>query len=336
MRHETPSSRRPTRAWRWALFTLALALPAVGAAAAEWRERAPLPMPRFEMATAVVDGELYVFGGFGPGVRATTRVDVYDWETDRWRRAADMPEALTHVNTAVDGDVVWLAGGFLDTGSGPAVDSVWRYDASEDRWSAGPALPAKRAGGGLAVLGRRLHYFGGLLPDRDTDTADHWVLDLDALEREDREWTSATPMPAPRNQFGVVVHQGKAYAIGGQFHHDSTLREPLDQPRVDVYDPENDRWSRVADLPGPLSHVEPGAFVAGGRLMVVGGRGAADGLQSRVLVHDPDGDAWRVLAELPNALLAPGARVLGDQLVVVGGALERYQAQTTTWALPLP
>ena len=294
-----------------------------------WRQRAPLPEPRFEMATAVVDGRLLVFGGFGPGVTATTRVDAYDPATDRWQRLADMPEALTHVNTAVDGRQVWLAGGFLDTGSGPATLSVWRYDADQDRFESGPPLPEARAGGGLAVLGDRLHYVGGLRADRDTDAADHWSLDLDPVEIS---WQLAASMPDPRNQFGVIVHDGRLYLVGGQHRHDSTLRAPLDRPRVDVYDPQTDTWSRGTDLPGPLSHVEPGAFAQDGRLVVVGGRGAG-GLQSSILELSPGG-AWRVTAELPQALLAPGARAIGDLLIVVGGALDGYRPQATTWVRP--
>jgi len=340
--------RRRTRSI--SVFVLArlapVLVPLLGAGAQEpptaggaWQERAPLPMPRFEMGTAVIDGELYVLGGFGPGVRATTRVDVYDPVADAWRRVADLPEALTHFNTAVDGGTLWIAGGFLDTGTGPAVASVWRYDVDGDRWHAGPALPEKRAGGGLAVLGGRLHYVGGLLPDRDTDSADHWVLDLAAP----RGWELAAPMPAPRNQFGAIAHDGKLYVVGGQFRHDSTLSSPLDQARVDVYDPQSDRWNRLADLPGPLSHVEPSAFAHAGMLVVLGGRGAGQ-LQARVLELDLDTDpgsdvdqrAWRAAGELPSALLAPGARVLDGSLIVVGGALDGYQSQATTWALPWP
>ncbi|MDA0338800.1 MAG: kelch repeat-containing protein, partial [Proteobacteria bacterium] len=72
-------------------------------------------------------------------------------------------------------------------------------------------------------------------------------MDLDEYAEGRGEWRAeGAPMPTPRNQFSTVVHKDKVYLIGGQFHHDSCQ---LDQPNVDIYDPETDSWSRGPDLP---------------------------------------------------------------------------------------
>ena len=62
------------------------------------------------------------------------------------------------------------------------------------------------------------------MEDRDTDSADHWVLDLDGVLDGFAKWKSAAPIPEPRNQFGTVTLDGKIYAMGGQYHHDSGQR----------------------------------------------------------------------------------------------------------------
>jgi len=87
-------------------------------------------------------------------------------------------------------------------------------------------------------------------------------------------------MPVPRNQFSTAVLDGKIYAIGGQFHHDSMQ---LDQPRTDAYDPQNDSWSSEPDLPKGHSHAEGATFVhdnhiymLGGHTMPVGGSKSQD------------------------------------------------------------
>ena len=84
-------------------FTLLLAayavLPAVSmptgqegqAGQFDWQARTPLTAPRFEAAGAVHEGLVYFLGGFAPGVRATTRCDSYDPETDTWTRLARWP-----------------------------------------------------------------------------------------------------------------------------------------------------------------------------------------------------------------------------------------------------
>ena len=78
--------------------------------------------------------------------------------------------------------------------SGPVTDEVWKYDIAEDRWTAGPRLPEPGAGGGLAIAGRKLHYFGGYKSDRDTDAADHWSLPLDG----GTAWQREADLPDPR------------------------------------------------------------------------------------------------------------------------------------------
>ncbi len=90
-----------------------------------------------------------------------------------------MPARLTHLNPAIDGNSIWFAGGFKGRHPGPVTAEVWKYDIASDAWTPGPPLPQRRAGGGLAVVGRELHYFGGYKADRDTTAGDHWSLSLE-------------------------------------------------------------------------------------------------------------------------------------------------------------
>ena len=298
-----------------------------------WQPLASMPQERFEHACALVGDALYVFGGYGQGVKSSNHVQAFDLARNEWRRLRDMPSAITHVNTAVDGRTVWIAGGFKDGYPGKAIDEVWKYDVDKDAFVAAPSLPEPRAGGGLALVGRRLHYFGGLKQDRDTDAADHWVLDLDATGSP-AKWKSAADMPAPRNQFGTVTHQGKIYAIGGQFHHDSTSGKPaLDQARVDIYDPATDSWSSGPELPIPHSHSENSTFLHKGRLFVIGGR-SVNRVEAAIWVLSAEGK-WSRFGTLPVPLIGPAARIIAGRLVVAGGAPRGYDPQSRVWALKL-
>ena len=86
-----------------------------------WQSLAALEAPRFQAASAVHEGKLYMLGGSGPRLVATNRCDVYDPETNTWTRLADMPQALSHTNAVVDGNVIWTAGGIETNGRGPVV-----------------------------------------------------------------------------------------------------------------------------------------------------------------------------------------------------------------------
>ena len=302
-------------------------------ASGEWSQLPGMPVPRWEAGTVILDDKLFVFGGYEYPTKSTKRVDVFDPRDGSWQRRSDLPSSLTHMNTVVDGRSVWFAGGFKDGYKGHAIDEVWRYDVDADTYTAGPSLPAPRGGGGLALVGRRLHYVGGLLPDRVTDSPDHWVLDLEKLASGEANWTAAAPLPAPRNQFGAIALQGKVYVLGGQFGHD---RGQDDQARVDIYDPSTDAWTRGDDLPGPHSHAEGSTFLIGERIVTMGGMTRKNGrrrIDDEIWTFTPS-EGWRVAGPLPAALSSPVAAVIGGRLYLGGGSPNGAHPQPKMWVRP--
>jgi len=311
-------------------MTVAAALPtsARGVDGCLWDSIAPAPIARIEGPSVVVDDEVYVFGGFfNQALRATEQVHKYDPVLNTWTRLADMPETVTHAGFAVDGHTVWVVGGFRGNHPGPVVASVRKYDILSDSWSNGPALPAPRGSGGMARLGRELHYYGGVSTDKETDLGDHFVLDLD----NPVGWTSAAPMPVPRNHFGSAELGGRAYAVGGQFRHED---DPEDITNVHAFDPVTGMWSEVASLPFGRSHTEPGTFVMGGRLIIVGGR--ANGIGNPALpdisAYDPVLDTWTALPPMPVGLVAPIANAYADRIFISSGGIGPVQPQVASFA----
>ena len=320
-----------------AILVIFLAIGSRDAAAqSDWQKLPDMPVGKWETATVVLNGKLYFFGGYTRGVRSSKRSDVFDPKDNSWTQIQDLPSAISHINTVLDGRTVWFAGGFKDGYKGHTIAEVWNYDIDKDRYTAGPLLPETRAGGGLALVGRKLHYIGGLKADRDTDAPDHWVLDLDEWAKGAARWKNAAPMPEPRNQFSTVVFEGKIHLIGGQFHHDSMQ---LDQPRVDIYDPKTDAWRLGPPLPKGHSHAEGGTFVSGGRIFMVGGHTTPKGGRKQI---DPDilalapGGQWEVVAKLPMPLSSPAAAIIDGKLYVAGGSRDGGSVQADMWVRSAP
>ena len=316
---------------------LILGLLTATAAAQEWEKLADMPVEKWEPGTVVLDGKIYLFGGYTDGVRSSKLSNVFDPGDGSWTRIQDLPSAITHMNMVLDGRTVWFAGGFKDGYRGHTIAEVWNYDVDADRYTAAPLLPETRGGGGLALVGRRLHYMGGVEEDRDTDSPDHWVLDLDAWAgSRNAEWTPAAAMPVPRNQFSCVTFDGKIYAIGGQFHHDS---EQLDQARVDIYDPATDTWTSGPPLPKGHSHGEPATFVHDGRIYMAGGHTTAPGeskqVDADILALSPGG-VWEVVGTLPMPLSSPAAAIIDGRFYVAGGSPGRSAVQADMWVAEAP
>lgn len=291
------------------------------AAGTPWIQVASSPVARVEGATVLINGKIYVFSGFyNSDLKSTTRVDVYDPSSNTWTRATDIPLAVTHLNPIFDGKYVWLAGGFLGDHPGPATANVFKFDVAANTWSQGPSLPEARAGGALVLHQRNAHYFGGF-KDRNTNSSDHWVLNVDTGVT----WTTATPLPDGRGHLAGALVNNKIYAIGGQHGHD---KKPVDLKRVDVYDPQTNTWTEVANLPLGRSHFEPGTFVRNGEIVIVGGRSNVTNKNAlqQITKYDPVKNVWQELDPLPVALLAPVAQSVGNRLYVTHGGLNETES----------
>lgn len=306
-----------------------LALPVAGEPPArlvrEWKTATPSPFARVESPTAVIDGKMYLFGGFTDDLNASNHLDVYDPASDSWTRKKDMPISLTHLNPAIDGKTIWFAGGFKGKHPGPVTAEVWKYDVATDRWTEGPPLPERRAAGGLAVVGRKLHYFGGYKSDRDTNAGDHWSLSLNG----GKEWQKEAELPDPRGHLSATVVDGKLYALGGDHGHDITQ---IDVPSCHRFDPVTGKWAEIASLPDGRSHFESSTIVHKGRILVVGGRCNSStpprNVVGDILEYDPASNKWSVVGELAEKVLAPSAAIIDGRLVVAGGGLNNPRPLT--------
>lgn len=296
----------------------------------DWSTKAAAsPLPRGEAQSAVVDGKLYVFGGYlkGDPIRLLATVDVYNPANNRWTRLTKkMPKSLTHSGTAVDGKNVYLAGGYVGKPTGGQIfgtTDVWRYNVDTNIWTEMPPLPQARGGGALEVLGRNLHFFGGSDLSR-ADKGDHWVLSLNNLKEG---WTKAAPLPNPRNHLGDAVLGGKLYAIGGQHGQD---RDSVTQTSVHVWNPATSTWNRVAPLPRPRSHISGATFVMDGRILVAGGEIMHAHDISDVTAYNPQSNSWKALTPLPSPRRSGVAGSIGNRIFFTTG----YQV-TTFKGLPV-
>ncbi len=285
-------------------------------AGCDWTSLAPSPVGRKEGQSAVVNGSMYTFGGYYGNLQVSSRTEVYDPQNNQWIELAPIPRPVTHVGAVVADQSVWLIGGFEGDHPGPVTDAVQVYNTVTDTWDFGPSLPAPCGSGAAALLGRKIHVFGGVLSDRHTDTGNHYVLDLDDVAAG---WQAAAPLPEPRNHLGGAATGGKIYAIGGQTGHDGGRSNT---PFLHAYDPATNSWTRLADLPGNRSHFEPGTIVLDGKIIIVGG--SDDNTDyADVLTYDPASNGWSKQCDLPSTLVAPFAKVIdGNRLIVAQGALD--------------
>nr|WP_256534173.1 kelch repeat-containing protein [Lewinella sp. JB7] len=269
-------------------------------------------------------GEFYYFNGFTTDVKFLNVNEKYNPATNTWTKLSSIPNrpdgsfgGYTHTPITVVGDQIWLAGGRSGNYGYHTTKDIFVYDIPTDSWSMGPRLPQPGGGGGMARLGRKVHYFGGFDYRSGCDVDFHFVYDLDHPELGWQDFTDTSPMPLARNHFGTVTLGGKLYAVAGQHGHEG-CQKGKNMTYVHRYDPFTDTWERLADFPHVQSHIEPSTFAYNGKIYSLGGQGQES---AKVVEYDPETNTWRSLDDmtLPLRLIAPGARVYNGNLVVMAG-----------------
>lgn len=281
----------------------------------QWNNLSNSNFEKLEAQSAKVGDKLYVISGFLNNLVNTDVIEIYNTTTDVWSTGTPIPLAVTHMGVTVVGTDIWVVGGFAGNHPGVATNLVQIYNTVTDSWSNGPALPAPRGSGAAVFNNGKIHFFGGLLPDRVTDTDEHYILDIN---NQGLGWVAAAALPNGRNHLSGASFNGLVYAIGGQHGHDNE-NLVVDQDDLDVYDPSTDTWSSLADLPTARSHFEPGTIVHNGKIVIVGGRTGANFFYDEIIEYDPINNVWTDRCDLPEKLLAPAAKVFNDRLIVANG-----------------
>jgi hypothetical protein len=144
------------------------------------------------------------------------------------------------------------------------------------------------------------------------------------------EWKKGTPSPFARAESPAAVVGNKFYLFGG-FTDDLQAAN-----QVDVYDPANDSWARLKDMPTRLTHLNPA--IDGNTIWFAGGfKGKHPGpVTNEVWKYDVTSDSWTPGPMLPEPRAGGGLAIVGRALHYFGG----YKADRNTdagdhWSLVL-
>lgn len=255
----------------------------------------------------------YVDGGDGPfNMPVSRRVEVYNLETQKWKRLRDMPAGApeTHMVQATDGTYIYSVGGQLGGGYGPGTTQSWRYHIGTDTWERWVDFPQIQYLGAMSYVDGGLYFSGGNAADRATPVADHWA--ISTTSRNPR-WVRRAPLPEPGDHQSRAVVNGKIYSIGGEEGHAGVDFDPeptyVQHNYLFEYDPKTDVWTRKADLPIAASHSEGTTLVLGTKIVVMAGLLGPERHSASVRVYDTLTDEWSLLADLPDARIGPAAAV---------------------------
>ncbi|XP_056454852.1 kelch-like protein 36 [Gadus chalcogrammus] len=284
-------------------------LDAAAAAAGGWREECLLPDLRSHLSVATLGGFIYTAGGSSSrdhsGDTACSLLHRYDPRQRTWAECAPMNQRREHFFLAAAGGCLIAVGGRNVTGP---LSSVEVYHPAEDCWTYVAGLPRRTYGHAGTVHHGTVYISGGY--DQQIGPYRRDVLSYDppaagAPSGRAPGWQERPPMGEARGWHCMASLGSRVYVIGGS---NDLLDAPdrLDVGAVEALDPASGQWSRLADLPAPVS--EAGLAVWGGRVYVLGGYSWVSMTFSRATqVYDPATGQWAPGPELPKRMAGASA-----------------------------
>lgn len=240
-------------------FAITTAVEVYDPATDRWTSKAPLPVGLHHVGIGVVDGRLYVIGGYAQSAfsvwKPVATVYAYDLATDSWTERASMPTARGALSVTEHEGKLYAIGGFDRKANNAQVEI---YDPVRNVWSAVAPMPTPRDHLVAATIAGKIYAIGGRI---DGD----YARNLAVTERYDPavdRWTRVADLPTACSGITAAVVAGRIYVMGGEGSA-GTFNEN------EAYDPARDGWERLA--PMPTARHGLGSAVVQGRIYVISG-----------------------------------------------------------------
>ena len=148
---------------------------------------------------AVLDGKIYVVGGFNGAFLAT--VEVYDPATNAWSQAAAMGTGRSNLGVAVLGGKLYAAGGRNGTGSMHSSVSLMEvFDPQTNAWTPVAPMSTARGSFAMAAVQGKLYVAGGYA----AGGGDGITL-AEAYDPQQNHWEAVAPMAQGRHSCAVAA-----------------------------------------------------------------------------------------------------------------------------------
>lgn len=295
-----------------------------------WTTVAPMVSRRQTFASAVVNGNIYVFGGLIDG-KVEDVAEKYDPLTGKWTTLAPVPKAIGYPEAvAVDG-MIYLVGGWTPDG---AQYGCFIYNPVSNKWTT-KSIKTRRVNHQVAVVNGKIYVIGG------EDSQKNYLNSIEMYDPETNTSTIKASMSNARSNFTAVVLNGKIYAIGGYDGSGTYINS------IEEYDPSTDTWT--TKTPMNYSRSKHEAVVLNNKIYVIGGYAKSSenttaSISNTVEEYDPSANAWTIKEPMKDSRENHQVVVVDGTICCLGGdkgsiyynSVEQYDPNTNVWTTKAP
>jgi len=222
-----------------------------------WSELAPLPEGLNHTAAAVLEGNLYVIGGYrGSSSRGIDAVHVLALSGGEWQVGPPLPTPRGALAAAVLNGRIHAIGGVDAEGRRSGAHEI--FDPIEGRWSQAADLPTPRDHLAAAVVGGEIVVLAGRNAVSAVLTA------TEIYDPATDTWRTGAPVPTGRSGVAAAVLGARVYLFGGEMFDPRSTFDAAER-----YDPAADLWEVLP--PMPTARHGLGAAALDGRIHVIAG-----------------------------------------------------------------
>ncbi len=268
-----------------------------------WFTRKPLPTARQEIPHAVLNGKIYIPGGFAGGGLATSIVEVFDPAANAWSTIAPVPIRMHHLAFAATNNRLYVLGGYTGN-SFLATARVFEFDFTINNWTEKASMPGARGAAIAAAHDGKIYVIGGV------NSSGAVVGTNQVYDPVADNWKDLMSMPTPREHLAAAVIDSLIYVIGGR-----NFSASGNTSRLEAYSPATNQWYIKENMPTPRGGLTAAALH--GKLYVFGGE--IPGVFPQAEEYDPAKNSWRQMAPMPLPRHGIGAATVADTIFIIGG-----------------
>lgn len=236
-----------------------------------WQSCGTMTSERSYMSSAVIDDNIYTFGGTEDGV-VVDNTEVYDTSTEVWYRKTPMPQGRYKHTALSYANKVYICGGYDENNDG--ISNIDVYNQLTDSWETAISTPNNNTNYGAGIYNGEIYIFGG----KENGTNIQKIYKYDIANDEWKYITESSYL----GQDDVVL---SAYG-GFRF---------INNWRIYDFQVSNDIITAVDDIPRQVYDYAAINFEDSNNnlLYVIGGRdNAASGVSVTSVKYRSDGDTW--------------------------------------------
>ena len=238
--------------------------------------KTPAPTPRHGCYGGVVNGVIYVIGGFRSSSFLYGMTEAYTISSDTWATKTNKLTNCEQAAAAVVGNIIYCVGGY---NASNALNILEAYNTTTDTWQTLTPPGFAWAGAAAVAINGKIYVTGGW--DSDFQVVDkNMVYDPTTDTWSQTSITGLTPTQSPAS-FTV---NGQSFVIGG---NSGAYGTAVPANAVSSYSPIADAWQNL-DLTGFVPVIGAFAGIINGVGYIVGGNLASSVYSGLQLYTPPD------------------------------------------------